>query len=114
MTRKLAVIMIAVAVAVAFAASMAIAGDPPGQIMIEKGKDKKPGVSFDHAKHSETIDCFKCHHASKAKEDIKSCFDCHGADAAAPIVKDAFHKSCTACHKSEKKGPTKCGECHVK
>ena len=113
MTRKLAVIMIAVAVAVAFAASMAIAGDPPGQVMIEKGKDAKVGVSFDHAKHAETIDCFKCHHASKAKEDIKSCFTCHGVDAAAPSVKDAFHKSCQACHKAEAKGPTKCKECHA-
>lgn len=113
MTRKLAVIMIAVAVAVAFAASMAVAGDPPGQIMIEKGKDKKPAVSFDHVKHSGSIDCFKCHHTATAKEDIKDCFSCHGADAAAPSVKDAFHKSCKDCHKTEAKGPTKCKECHA-
>lgn len=113
MTRKLAVIMIAVAVAVAFAASMAVAGDPPGQIMIEKGKDKKPAVSFDHVKHSGSIDCFKCHHTATAKEDIKDCFSCHGADAAAPSVKDAFHKTCKDCHKTEAKGPTKCKECHA-
>ena len=113
MSRKLAVILIALAVAMAFAASMAVAGDPPGQVMIEKGKDKKPGVSFDHAKHSGSIDCFKCHHKSTDKAAIKSCFDCHGADAAAPSVKDAFHGSCTACHKAEGKGPTKCKECHA-
>jgi len=112
MTRKLAVIVIAIAVAMAFAASMAVAGDPPAKVMIDKGKDKKSGVSFDHAKHSATIDCSKCHHTAKAKEDIKSCFECHGTDAAAPAVKDAFHKSCQACHKAEGKGPTKCKECH--
>ena len=113
MTRKLAVIMIAIAVALAFAASMAVAGDPPAKVMIDKGKDKKVGVSFDHAKHAADIDCFKCHHSAKTKEEIKSCFECHGADAAAPSVKDAFHNSCKACHKDGAKGPTKCKECHV-
>jgi len=113
MMRKLAVIMIAVAVAMAFAFSLAVAADAPGKIMIEKGKDKKSGVSFDHAKHAGTIDCFKCHHSAKAKEEIKDCFSCHGSDAAAPSVKDAFHKTCQACHKAEGKGPTKCKECHA-
>lgn len=113
MSRKLAVIFIAIAVAVAFAASMAVAGDPPGQVMIEKGKDKKAGVSFDHAKHSGSIDCFKCHHKAADKASIKSCFECHGADASAPDVKTAFHNSCRECHKSEGKGPTKCNDCHA-
>ena len=113
MSRKLAVIMIALAVAMAFAASMAVAGDAPGQITIDKGMDKKPGVAFDHAKHSGSIDCMKCHHSAASKEEIKSCFECHGKDAAAPVVKDAFHNSCKACHKEQAKGPTKCKECHV-
>ena len=59
MSRKLAVIMIAIAVTMAFAASMAIAGDPPAQITIDKAMAKKPGVAFDHAKHAGTIDCMK-------------------------------------------------------
>ena len=113
MSRKLAVIMIALAVATAFAASMAIAGDPPAQITIEKGMDKKPGVAFDHVKHSETIDCMKCHHSAASTEEIKSCFTCHGTDATDVTVKDAFHKSCKACHKEQDQGPTKCKECHV-
>ena len=113
MSRKLAVIMIAIAIDTAFAASMAIAGDPPAQITIDKGKDKKPGVTFDHAKHAESIDCMKCHHSAASKEEIKSCFACHGADEAAPSVKDAFHKSCKDCHKEMGKGPTKCKECHA-
>ncbi|UCG38948.1 MAG: cytochrome c3 family protein [bacterium] len=113
MSRKLAVIFIAIAVATAFAATLAVAADPPAQIMIDKGKDTKSGVNFDHAKHSGTIDCFKCHHGAKAKEEIKSCFDCHGKDASAPTVKDAFHKLCRDCHKEQGQGPTKCKECHV-
>ena len=113
MSRKLTVIMIALAVAMAFAASMAIAGDPPTQITIDKGMDKKPAVAFDHTKHADSIDCMKCHHAAASKEEIKSCFECHGKDAAAATVKDAFHKSCKDCHKEMAKGPTKCKECHV-
>lgn len=112
MSRKLAVIMIALAVAMAFAASMAIAGDPPAQITIDKGMDKKSGVAFDHAKHSGSIDCMKCHHAAASKEEIKSCFACHGTDASEVSIKDAFHKSCKDCHKEMGKGPTKCKECH--
>jgi hypothetical protein len=112
MSRKLAIILIAIAVAMAFAASMAVAGDPPTQTTIDKGMDKKSGVAFNHANHVDRADCFKCHHASKTKEEIKSCFECHGKDESAPSVKDAFHKSCIACHKEQAKGPTKCKECH--
>ena len=119
MTRKLAVIMIAVAVAVAFAASMAIAGDPPGTVTIDKVAAKKPGVTFDHATHSETIDCLKCHHKAASKDDIKGCFECHGTDPAATDPTSSkkdnpFHALCKECHKAEAKGPTKCDECHPK
>jgi hypothetical protein len=112
MSRKLALILITIAVAMAFAAAMAVAADPPAQITIDKGMEKKSAVSFPHGKHIENFDCVKCHHTAKAKDDIKSCFECHGKDASAPIVKDAFHNSCTACHKEQGKGPTKCKECH--
>lgn len=119
MTRKLAIIMIALAVAVAFAASMAIAADPPAQVTIDKVANKKSAVTFDHAKHGETIDCFKCHHKSSDKGAIKSCFDCHGSDPAASDPTSGkkdnpFHMQCKECHKAEGKGPTKCKECHPK
>ena len=114
MNRKMAVILIAISVVMAFAVTMSIAADPPAQITIDKGMDKKSGVAFNHELHAEAFDCFKCHHASKTKEEIKSCFECHGKDANAPNVKDAFHKSCNACHKEQGKGPTKCSECHPK
>lgn len=112
MRRKLAVILIAIAVAMAFTASVAVAGEPPGKITIDKGAKLKSGVAMDHGAHAASIDCMKCHHAAKSKEEIKSCFECHGKDPNAPSVKNAFHKSCTACHRELAKGPTKCKECH--
>jgi len=117
MTRKLAVIMIAVAVAVAFAASMAVAGDPPATVTIDKAAAKKSAVTFDHGKHSGTIDCLKCHHKATSKDDVKSCFECHGVDPAASDPASSkkdnpFHVQCKGCHKTEGQGPTKCKECH--
>ncbi|MDF1535392.1 MAG: cytochrome c3 family protein [bacterium] len=117
MSRKLAVVLIAIVVATAFAASMAIAGDPPAQVTIDKSLAKKGAVTFDHAKHSETIDCMKCHHKAASKEEVKSCFECHGKDPAAndPASGKAdnpFHVQCKGCHKEQAKGPTKCKECH--
>lgn len=118
MTRKLAVITLAVAIAMAFAVSMAVAGDPPAQMTIDKVANKKSGVAFDHAKHAGSIDCFKCHHTAKNKDEIKSCFECHGKDPAASDPTSTksdnpFHASCKECHKAEGKGPTKCAECHT-
>jgi hypothetical protein len=112
MSRKLAVILIAIAVAMAFVASMAVAADPPDQVTITKTGDKKSEVTFPHSKHAESFDCFKCHHASKAKEEIKGCLECHGKDEEAPAPKDAYHDQCRGCHKEQAKGPTKCKECH--
>jgi len=117
MTRKLAVIMIAVAVAVAFAASMAVAGDPPATVTIDKAAAKKSAVTFDHAKHSGTIDCLKCHHKAENKDVVKGCFECHGVDSAATDPASSkkdnpFHALCKGCHKAEGQGPTKCKECH--
>jgi len=114
MSRKLAVIMIAIAVATVFAAAMAVAGDPPDQITIEKSGDKYSAVTFSHAGHAETIDCLACHHASKTKEEIKGCLECHGKDASASNAKDAFHDNCRGCHKDEGQGPTGCRDCHPK
>ena len=112
MSRKLAVILIAIAVAMAFAATMAVAADPPMKTTIDKGMDRRSGVAFDHEKHAGLTDCVTCHHTSESKDDVPSCFECHGADDSAPSVKDAFHDLCIACHKDGGAGPTKCKECH--
>ncbi len=119
MGRKLAVIMVAVVAAVVFAASIAVADDAPGQIVIDKVVNKKSGVAFDHKEHSDSIDCLKCHHKAESKDTVKNCFDCHGKDPAAndptSMKKDnPFHLQCKGCHKEKDKGPTKCGDCHKK
>jgi hypothetical protein len=119
MHRKLTVILVAIVALVAFAGTMAIAADPPGEIVIDKVMKKKTAVKFNHAKHGETIDCLKCHHKAENKDVIKSCFECHGKDEAAndptSSKKDnPFHIQCAGCHKEEGKGPAKCKECHPK
>ena len=121
MSRKISVILVALMVAFAFAATMAVAGDPPAKITIDQVANKKPGVTFDHAKHSGSIDCLKCHHTAASKDAVdKSCFECHGKDPNAPdptvsSSKDnPFHALCKACHKEQAKGPTMCADCHVK
>ncbi len=121
MSRKISVVLVALMMAIAFAATMAVAGDPPTQITIDKVADKKPGVPFDHAEHADSIDCLKCHHKDASKESIdKDCFECHGKDPAAndptstKSTVNPFHILCKGCHKDEGKGPTKCSDCHVK
>ncbi|MFH1532130.1 MAG: cytochrome c3 family protein [Pseudomonadota bacterium] len=80
----------------------------PGPVKISHSTKKGP-VTFDHAKHA-SLACAKCHH--KGKEE--TCFNCHTAEGkdGAPNNKDAMHNRCKACHSAEKKGPTKCGDCH--
>lgn len=60
---------------------------------------KKGAVTFDHKGHSDNFDCAKCHEGTPAKIDAEG--------------KKAGHAVCKDCHKANK-GPTKCGECHVK
>lgn len=115
MSRKLSIVLIALMVAVAFVATLAIAADAPKQIVIEKVKAKKGGVSFDHEKHAGLTECIKCHHTGK--DDTQSCFNCHGKDPKAndPTKggkENPFHMVCQGCHKEQAKGPTKCNECH--
>jgi len=57
-------------------------------------------VTFNHTKHSETIDCATC----------------HGEGEPGPLTmgKDQAHKVCKGCHMEKAAGPTKCSACHVK
>jgi len=119
MGRKLTVFLVVMTFAVAFAASAVVAGDAPGQIVIDKAATKKSGVAFDHEKHSSSVgDCLKCHHKSASEDAVeKGCFDCHGVDTAANDPASGkkdnpFHISCKECHKEKGEGPTKCKECH--
>ncbi len=123
------VMVIAIPLAV-FAAGLKI--DVPAENFAAKdlkgGVKAKSAVTFDHDTHGKTIACAECHHKSdeaklKAGEKPAKCFggDCHGP--ADKVVdgkkmvdsKNAYHKNCLdGCHKKDKKGPTKCDECHPK
>jgi len=104
----LTVTMALVLVGAFFASQTQVLAGAPGPVKINH-ETKKSAVDFDHAKHA-ALSCNKCHH----KGDQKACFSCHTAAGGEgmPKNKDAMHKSCKNCHKKEKKGPTKCGECH--
>ena len=103
----------------------------PGKIKIAEAAKKQPAVTFDHAKHGDTLvkSCDTCHHQHKGltkaqtdKVDVKKCASCHldPKDAKVPsmremsLTKNPFHIRCIACHKEQKKGPTVCNKCHVK
>jgi hypothetical protein len=133
MKKTLMVLSVAVLVSlplvfgVAFSYAAAPAGvlkiDPPADVF-KGGKKKKAAVEFKHETHT-SVKCLDCHHKSdQAKLDAgevpPKCYggSCHGG--AEKVVdgkkmvdtEDAYHKNCKDCHKKEKKGPTKCKECH--
>ncbi len=124
MTRKLMIVLMAVA-AIAFAAALAVAAAPTGDLEVGKAVGVAAGskgqVTFSHAKHG-TLKCVECHHEAKTAADeanIKGCFTCHGKDAKAKgditsksLKENPMHINCVGCHKEQKKGPTKCKECH--
>ena len=112
--KKFAAFMV-VAMAVVFAFGTAFAGGPD-KINIDKFKKSKPAVAFDHKGHQAKVKaCKDCHHKDEANKESK-CSGCHGekADGKKLEAKEAFHKQCKGCHQKEKKGPTKCDECHKK
>lgn len=105
----------------------------PATIKIDEAAKKQPPVTFNHAKHGDTLvkSCDTCHHTQKGltkeqnatnKVDVKKCSTCH-LDPAKPtmpsmremsMTKNPFHIRCIGCHKEQKKGPTVCTQCHVK
>jgi predicted CXXCH cytochrome family protein len=86
--------------AVVFSAGVAAAADAPATITFDTKNGK---VTFAHKTHQERLkgDCLKCH-ADKAGGKI------------AGFSKDKAHGLCKKCHEAEKKGPTKCVDCHKK
>ena len=88
---------------------------------------RRPRAVFRHEEHNELArieECNVCHHVyddnNRLVEDESSedqrCSDCHQlvASGRKPPLMKAFHLNCKGCHKAEKKGPTMCGQCHVK
>jgi hypothetical protein len=96
------------------------------------GKLQRPPAIFSHDLHMSAFDdqgCGVCHHVLdessgelvyRQGEEV-ACTDCHGKQAKgrAPALREAYHGSCSACHRSMvnnfmKSGPTTCGQCHPK
>lgn len=115
MKRLLVLLTAVLAVALTFGPGMAA---PPGKVILKEIQKTKAPVDFDHKVHGERVKaCKECHHQDDAGKERKcSTATCHGAKAEGKKadLKEAFHKQCKDCHKKEKKGPTKCNDCHPK
>ena len=97
------------------------------------GNLRRPEVSFSHEIHAESLEssgCGVCHHAPDDRTgklvyiegEETTCKECHDLqeEAGIPALIEAFHGSCTDCHRNQiksgnlKSGPTTCGGCHRK
>ncbi len=97
------------------------------------GKLRRPQVSFAHDTHSDTLEedgCGICHHVQDDQSvnlvyvegEELGCKECHiqQKDDQIPALREAYHGSCTICHRrliknsTQKTGPTTCGGCHKK
>ena len=116
MKKFAAVLVVVLAGVFAFGTAFAVA--PPEKIVIKEIAKEKGAVNFNHKAHGEKVKvCKDCHHKNEAgKEEKCSTAKCHGAVAEAKklTLKEAFHTQCKGCHQKQKKGPTKCVECHAK
>lgn len=90
------------------------------------GSPERPAAVFKHDDHNEKAkleDCAVCHHGVDAKGALAQgessegtpCADCHAVKNAkgTPLMR-AYHRQCQGCHETAGKGPTGCGECHVR
>ncbi|HEX9205362.1 MAG TPA: cytochrome c3 family protein [Candidatus Deferrimicrobiaceae bacterium] len=113
--RKFATLLAVVMVAV-FSAGVIVAADAPEKITIKEIQKTKAPVQFSHKVHADKIGkCQECHHKDAAGKEQK-CSTCHKAKKEGDAVeyKEAMHGKCKGCHQKEKKGPTKCDDCHKK
>ena len=96
------------------------------------GELQRPPVEFSHDLHMDVLSdqgCGVCHHVYDEKAgklvyeegEESGCNTCHGLKKIGqmPALREAYHGSCTACHRQMHKdkmkaGPITCGECHPK
>lgn len=124
MKKTLLITLMITALLGVFTASMVAAADAPADGLEMKypgEKAKYAPIKFNHSTHA-AQKCEDCHHKMGESDDMK-CTSCH-ADTSKAAKKEptgyysAFHAktgpSCLGCHKSMKKGPKKCNDCHTK
>lgn len=124
MAKKIVLCLAVVAMVCGFAA-ISVAGEGPETVNIETPKKSKSTVPFQHWAHQGKMECSACHHTANAdgtrgayvagkEAKCASCHDGSMANKKVATAKKAAHVNCKGCHKSGKKGPTKCGDCHIK
>jgi hypothetical protein len=100
----------------------------PIQVLEHKeiGPHQRPLVTFNHDKHTASLECIRCHHDydehgnNRGGEDkAQPCASCHQPTAKPPkpSLEGAFHGQCKGCHEAmwgreRRSGPVMCGECH--
>ena len=123
-------ILFALTVSIFFLAMMINAHSQDDMVFIENDAFKnprRPPALFRHDEHNELAkieECNVCHHvydeSGRLVEDESSedqrCSECHDLEASSeqPALMQAFHTNCKGCHKAQNKGPTICGQCHVR
>jgi predicted CXXCH cytochrome family protein len=87
---------------------------------------QRPGVTFDHATHSGTLDCLSCHHYYENGQNVwdgsqdSKCSSCHKVEGGEnATLMNAYHRLCINCHtetlkRGEKVGGLMCGQCHAR
>ncbi len=92
---------------------------------------QRPPVKFTHEKHADRYpNCTECHHtyeyqsgkrANNWNGEGQPCSECHKAkeDGKKVSLMNAYHETCTGCHRTlgtegKKAGPVTCGDCHVR
>ncbi len=125
MRKSLIVSLVSAALVCLMAIPAAFAVDAPADMVMKApggATMTKAPVAFSHKGHA-TVECKDCHHKWDGAGAIQPCSasGCHTDMASKKgdaSFYAAFHskddKSCVGCHKKDKKGPTKCTECHPK
>jgi hypothetical protein len=126
--RKTMTVAAIAALLIVSGATLLFAHHGPAKVSIDAAAKKQPAVAFDHATHVKRAKtCETCHHTEKGltnetDKNVKKCSSCHlnPKDAKVPnmaemsMTKNPFHMACVNCHKTGKKGPTVCKDCHKK
>jgi len=117
--------------------SAAVVESPDEVIIDNEGwpTDTYEPVTLTHNKHvtEYNVQCKDCHHVYEDGKNVwepgqpvQKCIECHNVLKLGKELREAsdeekklsmhkaYHDNCVGCHRTEKKGPVKCLECHAK